>query len=138
MRFMACLTLVALASPCLADEEGISPLDRAREQKQSGIAITAVGVGLEAGGLALLTASALMPSCAFALGAPEEGACAPGSNGPQKSNSGTAQGLFIIGAAAATAATVIVAVGVPVWARSAHQEKKLRRALSIATGTITF
>ncbi|HEY7958062.1 MAG TPA: hypothetical protein VII38_22330 [Polyangia bacterium] len=129
--------VLLLAAPALADRQPIS-LKNARELKLNGEVLTGLGLGLELGGLAMLTASALIPSCAFAIGGPEEGPCAPGPDNSFTRNTGTANALFVAGAAIAGVATAVIAVGIPLWATGAHREKVLRRALSWATGTFSF
>jgi hypothetical protein len=131
---LSLVVLLAVASSARAD-----PLTKAHELRLSGEAATWTGVALYATGLALLIAGLTLPSCAFVLGAPESGSCAGGAPpNAQQANSGVANGLFVAGVALTGVATAVLAIGIPAWSLGAHREKKLRAAVSFATGTFSF
>jgi hypothetical protein len=141
MRSLLVVALaVALALPAQANPP--DPLADAVRLKIEGLATTGVGLAATALGLSLLIASAAIPSCAFALGAPEEGRCGPGNyySDPQlMRNTGTAQGLFLSGAVLGGIGFGLLAIGIPVWSVGAHREKNLRRIALTPTGVaLTF
>ena len=111
----------------------VEALQKARALKKDGLELTVGGLVLETVGLGLLTGAALMPSCAFVLGAAEEGRCAQGGSG---SNTAV-YGLFFAGLATSVLATAMLAGGVPMLSVGAHREKRLQlKAMITPTGIV--
>ena len=116
-RWCAVLVLVTLATAARGDE-----LANALRLRRDGRVMTGVGLGATVLGVALVGAGFGIPSCAFVLGAPEEGTCAYGRT---TGNENAATGLFFAGIAISVVGDAVWIAGATMWSVGA---RRVRRA----------
>ncbi len=112
--------LVAAAAPCRADAT-----DDARAMAREGKIVTGIGIGLEGGGIGLIGAAFGTPSCAFVVGAPEEGDCAYGrTHGTEPA----VLSLLVAGIIVSIAGDATWIAGATEWSIGTRRTKRLQRA----------
>jgi len=121
IRRTSCVALVValVAASASADE-----LSDARALRRAGIVETSIGIGLDTAGTGLLLAAFLTPSCAFVVGAPEEGTC---SHGDTMGNESMVTGLFWAGVAFSVVGDALWIAGATQWSIGARRAHRLQR-----------
>jgi len=116
---------VALVSLLTAGRARGDELSDAKTMERAGIVETGIGVGLDLVGAGMLFGAVFTPSCAFALGAPEEGRCGHGGTIGTES---TVSALFWTGIAASVVGDVMWVAGAVQWSVGAHRVRRLQRS----------
>jgi hypothetical protein len=116
---------VALVSLLTAGGASADELMDAKALRRAGIIETGIGLGLDVAGAGLLLGGFFTPSCAFPLGAPEEGACAYGGT---MGNESMVTGLFWSGLAFSVVGDALWIAGVTQWSIGARRVRRIQRA----------
>ena len=99
--------VVTVATVGRADERG-----DALRLRDDGRILTAVGIGAASLGVGLIGIGFALPSCAFVLGAPEEGRCAFDA---KTGNENAVTGLFFAGIGISVAGDALWIAGATLW-----------------------